>query len=263
MVKNEEDKLQDLSLGYEGVGRFYDLFADNSDLPFYLRYSQKTGSPILELAAGTGRVSFILAREGYEVVALEKSPSMLEIARERLEYEPSESAERITIVHGDMTNFELDQKFSLIIIPASFGHALTSKAQLSTLNCVRNHLCENGIFILDLFPGALQHEHATFTDSPVSLSHGLTVERHGEIHSNFLSQIMQVTLHYVVRNIKQEIIEEVNVVSHAALLFNREVDLLLQLAGFAVLEELGSFEGERYSPESGKRLLILGKRKVS
>ncbi|TFG34092.1 class I SAM-dependent methyltransferase [Candidatus Thorarchaeota archaeon] len=260
MAEHEKNEFSNLGPGYEGVGQFYDLFADNSDLPFYLQYAREAGSPILEIAAGTGRVAFMLARKGFEVVALENSPSMLEKAREKLEREPPESARRITIIQGDMTKFEINRKFSLIIIPASFGHALTSEAQLSTLKCIYNHLQEGGIFILDLFPGALQHEHATFTDSPILLLDGTAVERHGEIHSDFLKQIMRVDLRYIVRNHKQEMIEDIRVVSYAALLFNREVDLLLRLSGFEVVRELGSFECEPYSSESVRRIFVLEKR---
>lgn len=260
MVDNEENLFSNLIPGYEGIGRFYDLFADNSDIPFYLRYAHKTGSPVLELAAGTGRVSFSLAHEGFTVVALENSPSMLKRAREKLKQEPEESAKRITIIEGDMTNFSLHRKFSLIIIPASFGHALTTEAQLSTLHCIHKHLDESGIFILDIFPGALQHQHATFSDTPVQLPDGTTVERHGEIHTDLVKQLMRANLHYIVRDAAKNIIEDHQVVSGAALLFNREVDLLLELAQFEIIEELGSFEGEPYFSESGRRLLILRKK---
>ena len=72
-----EKSIEDLESGYEGVGEFYDLFTDNTDIPFFLEFARKTGSPILDLAAGTGRVSFALAKEGFDVVALEQSQSML------------------------------------------------------------------------------------------------------------------------------------------------------------------------------------------
>ena len=81
MNARKNDNYDSTLSGYEGIGQFYDLFADNSDIPFFLKYAKRIGSPILDLAAGTGRVSFALAEEGYEVVSLEQSPSMLDIAR--------------------------------------------------------------------------------------------------------------------------------------------------------------------------------------
>jgi ubiquinone/menaquinone biosynthesis C-methylase UbiE len=79
-----ENPFEYLESGYEGVGEFYDLFADNTDIPFILEFARKTGSPILDLAAGTGRVTFALAQEGFDVVALEQSQSMLAEAKEKL-----------------------------------------------------------------------------------------------------------------------------------------------------------------------------------
>lgn len=72
-----------MNSGYEGKAEVYDLFADTFDLPFYLQYARKKGSPILDIAAGTGRVAFELAHNGFEVTALEKSPSMLAVARRK------------------------------------------------------------------------------------------------------------------------------------------------------------------------------------
>ncbi len=259
MTSRKNDHFDSTSSGYEGVGKFYDLFADNSDIPFFLKYAEGFGSPILDLAAGTGRVSFALAEAGYEVVSLEKSPSMLEIARQRMKSANSQITGRITIIEGDMSKFHLDRRFSLIIIPNSFSHALTTNAQLSTLNCIHNHLSDSGVFILDLFPGALQHEHVHFKENPVSLSDGKSVTREGEIHSDTIKQLMNFKLRYIVRDQTGEIIEEVKVNSPAALLYNREVDLLLRLSRFQIIEEFGDFESNPYNHDSTRRILILKK----
>ncbi|MFO7836951.1 MAG: class I SAM-dependent methyltransferase [Candidatus Thorarchaeota archaeon] len=121
---------------YEGVAEFYDLFADNSDISFYTSYAHETGSPVLDLAAGTLRVAVPLAKEGFRVFALEKSPSMLSIAREKLDRLSKPAESRITLIEGDMTDFGFDIAFSLVIIPASFAHALTTEEQLPTLESI-------------------------------------------------------------------------------------------------------------------------------
>jgi len=247
--------------GYEGVGRFYDLFADNSDIPFFSKYAKKIGSPILDLAAGTGRITFALAKEGYEVVALERSQSMLEVAKQKLKNASPVIANKVKLIEGDMTNFNLERKFALILVPNSIGHAITTEEQLSTLQCVHNHLSDSGIFILDIYPGAMQYEHAEFKENPVPLPNGTTVERHGEIRSNLLDQKMIVNLRYIVRDSDQIILEEVEVVSSMALLYNKEVDRLIRISGFVVVDELGGFDGQSYTSESVRRILILKKSK--
>jgi len=74
-----------------------------------------------------------------------------------------------------------------------------------------------------------------------------------------LRQIMDLRLRYIVRDSDQNIIEEVTVESSAALLFNRELDLLLRLSGFEIEKEFGGFDESAYTPESFRRILILKK----
>ena len=249
-----------LGSGYEGIAEFYDLFADNSDIPFYLQLAAQYGSPILDLAAGTGRVSFPLAEEGFEVVALERSPSMLRHAREKLALLPAEIQSRLTIIEGDMTAFDIGRQFQLVIIPNSFGHAITTDAQFSTLQCVRDHLTPEGAFVLDLFPGALQHEHARFEDRPVQLPDGSSVSRIGEMHMDPVSQLLNVDLRYVVRDKDGNVKDTVEVSSGAAVIFNREADLLVRMAGLELVAEYGDFECNPYVKDSGRRILVLRKR---
>lgn len=53
----------------------------DGDVELYLEQAQKTGGPILDLACGTGRVAFPLARAGFRVTGIERAPGMLAIAR--------------------------------------------------------------------------------------------------------------------------------------------------------------------------------------
>jgi SAM-dependent methyltransferase len=254
---SERDPTTSSQSGYEVVAEFYDLFADNSDLPFYIEYARKTGSPILDLAAGTGRVTFELARNGFEVTALEKSPSMLAVARSRLEKVSTDVAARVNIVDGCMTNFVLDQKFALVLISASFGHAMTSEEQLSVLRCIKNHMRPDGLFVLDLYPGALSLRKVEFEDDPVSLADGRLVSRSGVVHPNPLEQVIRVSLVFNVKSSQGEEIETVRVQSEAAIIYNREADLLIKMSGFSVVEEMGGFKGGCYGPDSQRRILVL------
>ena len=56
---------------YTGVGPgFYDLFSTGlpGDVAFYVAQAQAAGSPVLELACGTGRVTIAIAEAGAQVV---------------------------------------------------------------------------------------------------------------------------------------------------------------------------------------------------
>lgn len=63
----------------------YDLYRD--DLHFYAQLCERVGGSVLEIGAGTGRVTAYLARRGVDVTGLEPSAKMLEKARQRAERE--------------------------------------------------------------------------------------------------------------------------------------------------------------------------------
>ncbi len=59
---------------------------------------------VLDIGTGTGRMAEIFAGSAERVVALDKSPAMLRVARARLQHLGSE---RIEMVHGDFTSLPL------------------------------------------------------------------------------------------------------------------------------------------------------------
>jgi SAM-dependent methyltransferase len=250
----------ELGPGYEGIAEYYDYFADNEDLPLYLKYARQQGSPVLDLAAGTGRVSFVLARAGFAVTALENSPSMLAEFRRRQSQMPKDPATLVDVVEGDMRDFSLGRRYSLVIIPGSLGHAMTSEQQISTLKCIRNHMKRDAIFILDLYPGALIPERSSFSEVPVQLPDGRLVVRSGIVSCDMVRQVMSAELTYKESSpAGAGEGRETHVKSHAAVIFNREADLLVRIAGLHVIAELGGFDGKPYEPESSRRILILRK----
>ena len=49
-----------------------------ADLPVWRELAERTGGPVLELGAGTGRVALDLAERGHEVTALDSDPALIE-----------------------------------------------------------------------------------------------------------------------------------------------------------------------------------------
>jgi SAM-dependent methyltransferase len=67
------------------LARLYDLDLrdDPGDLDLWLALADRADGPVLELAAGTGRLAVPLARAGHHVTAVDRDPAMLERARQR------------------------------------------------------------------------------------------------------------------------------------------------------------------------------------
>ncbi len=115
------------------------------EVDWYKRFLYKTGGPVLELACGTGRLLTCLAKESDNVVGIDLSSAMLNLANERISQLPIEIQERIQVCSMDMSNFRFNQIFCLILIADNSFRELKSKdEQRSCLKCVRDHLQTNG-----------------------------------------------------------------------------------------------------------------------
>jgi SAM-dependent methyltransferase len=133
---------------------FYDYYSIGieGDVEFYLEEAKKSGSPVLELGCGTGRILIPIARAGIDIVGLDRSPSMLEIARKKVSLLDKDIQSHIQLIEDDMRTFALEQRFKLIIIPyRAFLHLLTAGDQKKALNNIREHLEEKGLLIFNIF----------------------------------------------------------------------------------------------------------------
>lgn len=102
----------------------------------------------LDLGAGTGRMSIELASRGYDMIALDYSGEMLNIARERAE---KLGLYDILFLMQDMREFELYGTVELIISCLdSINHLTSLKDLKKCFSLVHNYLSPDGIFIFDI-----------------------------------------------------------------------------------------------------------------
>lgn len=115
------------------------------DIEWYRQRAIDAGGPVLELGAGTGRVSIPIAQAGVQITALELHAPMLEQLEKKAATLAADVRARITSVVGDMRSFALDTQFALVIIPFhSFLHNVTRADQRACLECVVKHLRPGG-----------------------------------------------------------------------------------------------------------------------
>jgi SAM-dependent methyltransferase len=82
------------------------------DLPLWRDLATVHGGPVLDVGAGTGRVTLHLASQGHTVVALDRSPDLLAALRARAARLPIET------VAADARDFDLgERRFGLILVP--------------------------------------------------------------------------------------------------------------------------------------------------
>jgi len=130
----------------------YEYRRRRADVTFYRELARRRGADrILELGAGSGRVTVPLARDGRHVVALDQSAAMLGRLGDRVARLPAAVAARITPVAGDLRTFSVGGRFPLAI--AAFNvleHLYTRGEVTACLQRVAAHLAPGGAFAFDV-----------------------------------------------------------------------------------------------------------------
>ena len=139
---------------YDNIARLYDPWSRSvvEDVSFYVEEAVRSGGPVLELGVGTGRIAVLVAAAGIEVVGVDTSAGMLEVARERAEL----AGVQVDLRQGDMREPPVDGVFPLVAIPfRSLLHMETEADRRMALRAVARCLAPSGRLVFDVFtPGA-------------------------------------------------------------------------------------------------------------
>ncbi len=138
---------------YESFARVYDLFMDNIPYREWCRYltgllrenGVKEGL-VLELGCGTGNMTRLLSQAGYDMIGVDNSMDMLEIAMEK-----QEGREDILYLLQDMREFELYGTVAAVVsVCDSMNYITEEEDLLEVFRLVNNYLDPGGLFIFDL-----------------------------------------------------------------------------------------------------------------
>lgn len=137
------------------IAEFYAQTYDESvpdwpgEIEFYRRLAsdaRRKGEGVLEIACGTGRVAIRLAQDGTQIVGIDLSPKMLEVAGEK-----SKGVATIRWVQANMCAFDLGATFGLALIPGhAFQNLNTPQEQVACLQCIYRHLKPGGHLVVHL-----------------------------------------------------------------------------------------------------------------
>ena len=137
---------------YRDFARVYDEFMDQTPydewllniLNIFKEYKIDKDAQVLDLGCGTGKMARKLAREGYQVTAVDNSMDMLEIAA-------SEEDDHILYVLQDMVSLELPQQVDAAVsICDCMNYILEEEDLKEAFRRVREFLKEDGVFVFDM-----------------------------------------------------------------------------------------------------------------
>lgn len=139
---------------YTSFAAVYDMFMDN--IPYGEWCEYLTGllkeygidkGLVLDMGCGTGSLTERLSEAGYDMIGIDNSEEMLEIALDK----KAESGRDILYLLQDMREFELYGTVAAVVsICDSMNYILTYEDLVEVFKLVNNYLDPGGIFIFDL-----------------------------------------------------------------------------------------------------------------
>ncbi len=142
-----------MSEAYSNFASVYDELMDNIPYTEWFDYIHGllqeyniTDGIVAELGCGTGNISELMSSAGYDMIGIDYSTAMLDIANEK----KSKNNSNTLYLLQDMREFELYGTVKAIIsVCDSINYITEPKDLLETFKLVNNYLDPKGIFIFD------------------------------------------------------------------------------------------------------------------
>lgn len=154
---------------YTGFASLYDTFMDNVPYEEWVNYLKAllneynvNSGIILDLGCGTGNVTELLARYGYDMIGIDNSDEMLNIAMDKAATQDLD----ILYLLQDMREFELYGTVAAVVsICDSINYITEYEDLVNVFRLVNNYLDIGGIFIFDL---NTQFKYASIDDTVIA-----------------------------------------------------------------------------------------------
>lgn len=232
---------------YSGFfAEFYDiLHAGLTDVDSYIEFGRRFGPDILELGSGTGRILIPMAKAGFNVTGIDLSDDMIARCLAKLALEDETLRSRVTIVKQDITQFCLARKYDLIIAPCNMiSHFVEPARLLQALCCVKRHLKQTGVFILDnSVPDIPYMVYINRVERIFGFEHPLTgtriIDRFRSTY-DFVNQLEHNSIYLEEYDDAGNLLRKAGCSDTMAYFFPRELRVMLEISGLEVFDEQGS-----------------------
>lgn len=141
-------------IDYDSVAELYDLYVPaDYDVPFFLAEVREVQGPVLELMAGTGRLSLPLIEAGARLTCVDSSRGMLDVLERKL----AARGLHADVQCMDVCQLDLPVQFELALLPfQSFMEIVREEDQRAALEAVYRCLVPGGRFLCTLHNPAVR-----------------------------------------------------------------------------------------------------------
>ena len=174
---------------------------------------------LLDIGCGTGIHAYEFSKNGIEVTGMDISNTMLSVAKE--------TYDNINFVYGDIRDFKLDSKFSII---TSLFHVMSYQSTNADLynafECVNTHLEQGGYFIFDCWYGPGVKANAPSIRVKRFEDEELRVVRIAEPYEDVNLNIIDVNFDVYIINKSTSKVSNLKEVHRMRYLFQSELEML-------------------------------------
>ncbi|MCX4268696.1 MAG: class I SAM-dependent methyltransferase [Lachnospiraceae bacterium] len=243
---------------YTNFAQVYDLFMDN--IPYIewcdyitslLQEYQISEGLLLDLGCGTGTLTEALSKKGYDMIGIDASLEMLEIAMEK----HLASGSNTLYLLQDMRNFELYGTVKAIIsICDSINYILTLEELIQVFSLVNNYLDPKGIFLFDL--NTEYKYHTLLADNTIAEAR----EDSSFIWENYYDPDTKINEYHLTLFLKEkeELYHRYTETHYQRSYSLEEIQTALQKAGLTFLAAYDAFTREPVKADS-ERIYILAR----
>lgn len=241
---------------YAEIAELYDLehIGFVADLPFYVNMALLAGGPVLELGAGSGRIMAPLLDAGFKVTGLDSSAAMLDRARVVLNSKRRKGSFQLIQLPMAEARDSPGGPFGVVILGLNtLLHATTSAEQRAVLSAACSVLRAGGRLLLDVvnpntllaqpFTQEVVHEGAWRTST------GEWAQKFSARVLHPADQMIEVSLWYDLTEASGQI-RRIHSAFDQRYVHASELELMLELAGFANWEIFGGYELEPFDDDS-------------
>ncbi|MBZ5588721.1 MAG: class I SAM-dependent methyltransferase [Acidobacteriia bacterium] len=144
-------------INYDSVAEFYDIYAlADYDVQFFVSEIRKVKGPVLELMAGTGRMSIPLLEAGAKLTCVDGARGMLDVLARKI----AAKGLHAELLCRDVRTLKLPPRFELVVVPfQSFMELVSEADQRAALKAVFRCLASDGRLICTLHNPAVRRAH--------------------------------------------------------------------------------------------------------